>query len=341
MAEDVTPAPPADDKSTDENAEEAVPQEVLDALDGGVKGELTVNEDIDSGLGEEEEDNEDKEEPEDKPKEAKKDEKPADKEKPDDSTVAAPPAEDKPAESKPDETSKTDKPVVDKPTPTEDPGEFKPADYSFEVSTTDGKTHKITTPEDAETFASQLDDNPEQLTASAFAKFTSKLAVMEQGIAADKREFEANKQTFESQQELEDTRIKTVESISNGLDYLQAQGKIANIPAELDTKDIKWEDHSDNPAIKERIDLLAYMSKDNDERMKHGLEPSFDVVAVYNAMRLENMEATAEKARKAEVKNRQDRGTMVGKPANYTPDNPTPGSIIGLGGSLQDLTNEF
>ncbi len=44
----------------------------------------------------------------------------------------------------------------------EDPGDYTPADYSFEVTLKDGKTVKVSTPEDAE----KLADDPDRMLLS-------------------------------------------------------------------------------------------------------------------------------------------------------------------------------
>lgn len=355
MPENNQPAPPADNQPVDDNQNQEEPadeiQEVSDAIEaiaGGVKGGLSKNSDAHAALEapaaeEDEEGSQKSDDPEIDQDDEDKDQDPgADKTKatPAENAkdkVAAPPA---PAEK--DETEPEADPAgVFADNKADNPGDFKPGDYSFEITTTDGKSHKISTPEDAEGFGALLDDDPAIIVASQFAKFNSKLAVMEQGIAADKREFDAKKADFDAQQQLDDNRTQMITNVDSGFKYLQSQGKLTAVPTELNTGSVRWEDHRDNEAIKQRLDILAYMNKDNEERLTAGLEPSFDAVSAYNAMRLENMEKTAGQTSKRQVTDRQRKGSLVGAPSAYEPHGQTKGSIVGEGGSLNDLLRDF
>lgn len=225
--------------------------------------------------------------------------------------------------------------------PIADPGEFKPGDYSFEIVLKDGKTHKVATPEDAEALAELIDENPELVSAKQFIDFNRKFVNMEQGIVNDQRTFDTKKQEFDTDQEQQKVVEATYSQIENGMSYLQGKGLIPEIPADLNKEGVKWEDHTDDPAIKARLDLLAYMAKENESRIAANLDASFDVTSAYNAMQLEKLQNQEVDVARVESDNRRTRGAAVGSPAPAA-ETPTEekGSIIGEGGSLSDLWAE-
>lgn len=226
--------------------------------------------------------------------------------------------------------------VEDEETP-EDPGEFKPNDYSFEVITTDGKKHKIKTPEDADALTDLLDENPDLINARSLMEFIRKTSRMEAGIEADKKAYEAKKEEFDTVKEQQEIRDKTLISINNGMLYLQQKGMLEAVPAEYDNATTNWEEHTDIPAIKQRLDILKYMENENKSRMDVGLEPSFDVIAAYNAMQLEEMKTQKKTEESSETKKRQAKGAKVGSTAPYSQTNVGKGEIVGEGGSINEL----
>lgn len=225
----------------------------------------------------------------------------------------------------------------------EDPGEFTPGDHSFEITLKDGKTRKITSPEEAEALAVEIDENPELITAKTFIDFNRKFMQMDTAIANDQRDFETKKEAFDVSQATKKVRTDTVNQINNGLSYLQSKGLIPEVPAALNTAEAgtKWEtDHKDEPGVKERLAILKYMTEENERRMAAGLDPSFDVPSAFNAIRLEEMQNTAEDTTKQQAKTRKQRGAMVGSNAPSIQSNESKGTIVGEGGSLADLMAE-
>lgn len=329
----------SDDKVDDAELSDVEQDAINSIVD--VKGELTENE----GLAEVEE-------------EEKKDEQPDDSadETPDKDTASSDgkkDGDDKESDVDGDKGATND---LDKPTPElepekdqagvyednklEDPGDFKPADYSFEVKTTDGKTHKISTPEDADAFAEKLDGDSELITASQFSTFNRKAALMEQGIAFDKREYETQKTEFDNKAALEETRNNTVVQINNGFNYLESKGELDKLAPEMQVAGA-WEKNPDAPGVKERLAVLKYMDQENERRIANGLDPSFDIVSAHNAMQLEQMRQGNKDESKAKVQERRQKGAKVGGSASWTPENKPKNSIIGTGGTLSDLVTEF
>lgn len=224
---------------------------------------------------------------------------------------------------------------------TEDPGDFKPGDYSFEVKTTDGKTHKISAPEDIDSFAAKLDDDPELITASQFSIFNRKSALMEQGIASDKKEFDANKETFDKEQAVQETRESALKQWNNEINYLAKEGKLPDISEANNRADWSDPEVAKDPAVKARLDLLAWMNQENEKRMSAGLEPTKSLVDAFNNRRLEQIETKDKEQEKTDTQKRRERGSRVGGNAPYAPPPATKGSIVGTGGSLSDLVDEY
>src|SRR3990167_4447772 len=173
---DENTAPPADDNSVAPPAEPETPvvedtgvseaeADALEMITGDVKGEVTQNEASEPLLKTKEVDDDGKGTDGD-------DTTPADDTKPasaegDESEDSAEEQEDKPGDTdaipKPEplpvpEPAKVEAPAPQPAPKLEDPGDFKPSDYSFEFQTLDGKTHKISSPEEAEAFVASLDE---------------------------------------------------------------------------------------------------------------------------------------------------------------------------------------
>ncbi len=64
------------------------------------------------------------------------------------------------------------------------------------MTTTDGKKHSIKTPEDAETLAELLDEDPGLINASELLRFNRNATKMDVGIDSDRKAYDASKATF-------------------------------------------------------------------------------------------------------------------------------------------------
>lgn len=222
-----------------------------------------------------------------------------------------------------------------------DPGDFQPEDYSFEIKTTDGKTHKLSSPEDVDVFTATLDDNPELISASQFALLSRKAGVMEQGIASDKKAYEANKEEFDKQTALDETRESSLKQWNNEINYLDREGKLPKISDANNQADWSDAEVAKDPAVAARLELLRWMSAENEKRISAGLEPMTSLIDAYNNRRLEQIESQNDEDKKSETAERRRRGGKVGGNAPYSPEAAPKNSIQGPGGSLGDLVTEF
>lgn len=342
MSTQTTPAEEADkpadaeqpeEQTVEPSAEEKRSEADAEAFAGDVKGALTDNDE----LFEKVEDSDENDEPSDNTGTESSE---------DDSTVGTTDESDEQEESEEESEEQPTQPAADieedneeltpEITP-DDPGEFQPGDYSFEVITTDGKTHKIKNPDDADALTDLLDEKPDLINAKNLMEFIRKTSRMEAGIEADKKAHQAKVEQYESVKEQEEVKNKTLISINNGMLYLQQKGMLDAVPSEYDNASTKWEDHTNIPAIKQRLDILKYMENENKARMDVGLEPSFDVIAAHNAMQLEEMKNQKKTDQDTESKKRQAKGAKVGSTAAYSQTNVTKGEIVGEGGSLNEL----
>lgn len=218
--------------------------------------------------------------------------------------------------------------------PTDDPGEYTPNDYSFEV-TLEGKTHKITTPEEAETFA---DEHAEEFDAKQLLKFMRQASKMEDRLEKDKEEHEAKKQAFDEKKAVADEQQSTINNIANEISYLVSKGKLPKVEAKYANADWSDKDVAKQPGVKEQVELLGYMRKENEARAKAGLAPMTSALDAFNAWQLErqvNDEDEAEKQQAAARKKASSRvaGTSSA-PVNLKPPK---GIAVGRAFSLDEL----
>lgn len=241
----------------------------------------------------------------------------------------------------PELTTEKDEAGVYAPPTAEDPGEFKAGDYSFEIKTTDGKTHKVSSVEDAESLASTLDDNPELISASQFMALNRKTAVMERGLADDKQKYEADKTKFDEQSALTKTRDDTIVQWNNEVNYLANSGDLPKISDEMNSADWTNPEVAKDPAVKARLEIFKWMEGENSKRLSAGLDPIKSVIDAHNAMQLEGFKKNQQQEVSREKETRQKKGAMVGGATSFNPSNAPAGSIVGLGGSLDDVITEY
>lgn len=178
-----------------------------------------------------------------------------------------------------------------------DPGEFTPGDYSFEVTLPDGKILKINTPEEADEFA----DNDENFeTAKQLKDFLSKAQKMEIRLDRDKTDYDDKKSKWDAQQTTNTERAAVVDNVAKGIDYLVSKGFIPAASDELKEKNWSDPEVAKQPGVKEQTELINYMVKENDVRIKAGLPPMTSIIDAYNAQQLDlSKTQAADEAKKA------------------------------------------
>ena len=226
--------------------------------------------------------------------------------------------DDKPGDSEEVEQYSEPAPVIT----VEDPGEYKPADYSFEVTLKDGKTVKVSTTEEAE----KLADDPDNFeTPKQLMDFINKQNKMARNLERDYEKWESQKKTFTEQLETETQRRETIDTYVSEFSYLVSKGLIPAVAKEY--LDADWSDPevAKQPGVKEQLALLDYMVKENAIRAKAHVKPITSIVDAYNAWQLdadhqkeESKRKETEEAEKAAGEARKAAGARVAgvSPAN-------------------------
>lgn len=306
---------------------------LLSVLDGDVKGELKPNRSLDD----EEVTGADEEHGSEVNEETEEEIPPAEDDEVDEGAETG---KTEPVEEVSGVVAEPDETGVYAPVTVPDPGDFQPKDYSFSLQTTDGRTHKISTPEDAEQFALQLDTNPELISASQFLMLGRKTAQMEQGIATDRFAYDQAKTQHEAQAAQQVTRDQYLNQWQGEINYLQSKDQLPPVAPALNGAD--WTDPkvASEPGIKERLEIFKYMETENNSRMEAGLPPDLSIVSAYKAMVAEQWEAGVKEADNKEKGVRRSRGAMVGGKAPYEPAVTSPGNLVGAPKGLDELATE-
>lgn len=180
----------------------------------------------------------------------------------------------------------------------QDPGDYKPADYSFEVTLKDGKTVKVSTTEEAE----KLADDPDNFeTPKQLMDFINKQNKMRTSLDRDQEKWAAQKKTFTEQLATETQRRETVDTYVGEFSYLVGKGLMPKIDKQY--LDADWSDPeiAKQPGVKEQLALLDYMVKENAVREKAHVKPITSVVDAFNAWQMdEGHQKAIAKAKEAE-----------------------------------------
>lgn len=230
-----------------------------------------------------------------------------------------------------EEVEEFEPPVVDD---SEDPGEYVPADYSFTVEI-EGKTHKIGTPEEATEFA---DEHAEEMTAKEILKFMRQSSKMEDRLEKDKDDHEKRKADYDTKKAASDEQSSSITNIANEINYLIGKDKLPKVAAKYANADWSDPEVAKQPGVKEQVELLTYMRKENDARTKAGLAPLTSALDAFNAMELDRRNSTEVDEEQEKTKARKQAGSRIAgtspKPVNVAPKGIAVGRALG---SLSDL----
>lgn len=219
------------------------------------------------------------------------------------------------------------------PTPeVEDPGEFTPKDYSFEVTLADGSKHTIKAPEDADL----LPDDADFGSLKNFNQYMRNLSRMTYGIEADKRDYESKKEAFETHQEQAAELTKRVETMTAEVNYLVAKGKLPKVDPQYENADWNDPEVQKQPGVKETLELLEYRAKENVERAKLNLPP-MSVLEAANERELEGYRTKENDTKTKQNNQRKVKGAMVGGATSTPAQNIPDDLIIGEGGAIRDI----
>ena len=195
---------------------------------------------------------------------------------------------------------------------TEDPGEFKPGDYSFTVETLDGVKTKITSPEQAEEYA---DANADNLSASQQIKLVRNATTMESKLAREQEKWDTQKAKFDSESQVDQERQDNIQNFANEIQYMITKGLLPAIPTEYATADWSDPDVAKQPGVKEQIELVNYMTKENNVRAKVGVKPFASMIDAYNDMVREQGKDEKKESKERSDKARKEVAAKVTAPS--------------------------
>lgn len=239
-----------------------------------------------------------------------------------------------------DSIDAVDEPQVEEPVITmEDPGDFQPKDYSFEVTVFDaegkaGKQVKISSPE---AWDELLETDPNLGSAAALAKGLRLASKMETNLDRDKADFDTLKETFTKHTQEAESRVAATNNMVAEINYLIESKELPTIDPKY--KDADWTNPevAKQPGIKEQVALLTFMRDENNRRTRLGLKPMTSVLDAFNAYERANSKTQQISAQKLAGEQRKAAGAIVA-PASPSAQTAAPKGIsVGRGGSLRDL----
>lgn len=216
-----------------------------------------------------------------------------------------------------------------------DPGEYIPNDYSFDVTIYDaeGKNGKTVTIKSIEQWDDLINTEPNFGNAGAVLKAQRLATKMETGLERDLAEYNKAKKAYDQEVEAVQAREARLNDIVNGMQYLEDKGYVLKVPNKYrnnwDTEEAKQ-----NDAVKQQRSIINFWNKENAERAKNNLPPIPNILDAFNAWDVDNRRK--QQARQ-EVQNRNARkaaGARVASPSagvNTTaPSNISVGRVNGL-----------
>lgn len=223
----------------------------------------------------------------------------------------------------------------------EDPGEFTPSDYSFDVTVISedgkGKSVKITSIQQWEEL---LDSEPNLGGSLAVNKAFRQAQKMESGQERDYQQWEQQKQEYEQAVKDEEVREQRNNSIFNEIRYLTDKGDLPKLTQE-ETDKLNWDDPAvvkAHPNIAPHKELLAYMRKENASRVKAGLQPLTSALDAYNAMQLDTRRSADVQAKKQAGEARKAAGARVASGSTTPISSAQPkGIAVGRVGDISRL----
>lgn len=241
----------------------------------------------------------------------------------------------------PDDEEPVEAPNAPDPTPSlPDPGDFVPADYSFEVQVFDAegknaRTHKI---KSVEQWDELLDGDPNLGSASALLKAQRAATKMETGNDRDQRDHEAKKAQYTN----EKTQIEAQKTATNTMiaeiGYLQGQGKLPAVDPKYVNADWSDPEVAKQPGVKEQLALLNYMRSENKKLSAAGLPQMTSIRDAFNSFQLDRAEKGAPARRQQAGQQRKAAGARVASTSSSALAGGAPAGVsVGRGGSLRDL----
>lgn len=226
----------------------------------------------------------------------------------------------------------------------EDPGQYVPQDYSFEVTVYDeeGKKPKTVKVDSISKWEELLADEPNMGSSLAVNKAFRAAQKMESSLESDEKDFASKKAEYDKALADQNKSEQTTQSWVNEIAYLEENGSLPKVDSKF--KNVLWTGpNADKEALKDeavqaQISLLEYMRKENTKRRKSGLS-DLGPEGAFNARALDTRAKQVSDNKKKSEEARKEAGARV---AGSSPNPVTvapKGIAVGVGGSLRDLGN--
>lgn len=239
-----------------------------------------------------------------------------------------------------DAINANDEPEEEPATPVENPGEFTPKDYSFEVTVYDqeGKNGKSVTIKSTEAWDDLLETDPNLGSAAALAKGLRLAAKMEGNLEREKADHDSKKAEYDKVVADNDARVQATNNMVAEISYLVENKDLPEIDSKYTNADWSDPEIAKQPGIKEQIALLSFMRNENNRRTRLGLKPMTSILDAFNAYERQNAKTASVDSKKLAGEQRKAAGSIVASPSPSPQTAAPKGISVGRGGNLRDLS---
>lgn len=224
----------------------------------------------------------------------------------------------------------------------EDPGDYKPADYSFEATIydEDNSNPRVVKIKSVEQFEELLEKDTNFGSAAALLKAQRKVTAMESKLERDEEAHTAKVDSYKEQEQAREQQVAATTRMASEIEYLVTKGDLPKVAKNLLDADWSDPDIAKQPGVKEQIELLTFMAKENALRAKHKLAPLTSVLDAYNAFKVEQNKQVATKEKDIAAQDRKAAGAMVATSSPRPVGDRPKGIMVGRGGNLNDPSGQ-
>lgn len=220
----------------------------------------------------------------------------------------------------------------------DDPGEFEPKDYAFEVviyneKGQNGKTIKV---KSLEQWDELIEKESNLGSATALLKAERAANRMQLNMERDKADYDVKKAQYDDAVKNQEERTDNLDRLTNEMLYLEERGDLPKIPVKY-RDDWTSDEAKKDPAVKEQKALLDFMAKENNSRKKAGLKAMDSLLDAYNAFQLDQRKKGEETSRKTAAQQRKELGAKVAGSSPAPVGTAPKGISVGRVGRLEDL----
>jgi hypothetical protein len=221
----------------------------------------------------------------------------------------------------------------------EDPGEYVPKDYSFDVVVYDeeGKNGRTVNIKSVDQFEELMEKDPNLGSASALSKALRLSNKMDINEERDKTEFDAKKSEYAAAVQNQERQVQATTNMANEINYLVDSGDLPKVDSQY--VDADWSDPevAKHSGVKEQVALLQFMRDENNRRHRLGLPAMTSVLDAFNAYERANSKTKDIDAKKLAGQQRKDAASVVAPASPAATTNAPKGISVGRAGNLRDI----